>query len=60
MVDENIRRICALKRKDRCVMLPDTAREIGYFAWSFAQHFRLPTELQKSVCQLDVKEIHTL
>lgn len=57
MVDENVRRICALKRKDRCVILPDTAREIEYFAWYFAQHFRRPTWLQKSVCQQDVKEI---
>ena len=41
-------------------MLPDTAREIGYFAWYFAQNFQRPTGLQKGVCQLDVKEIHTL
>jgi hypothetical protein len=60
MVDENIRRVYALKRKDRCVVLPDTALEIGYFAWYFAHYFRRQTGLQKSVCQLDVKEIHTL
>jgi len=60
MVDENVRRICALKRNDRCVMLPDTVREIGYFAWYFVQHFQRPAGLQESVCQLNVKKIHTL
>jgi len=60
MVDENVRLTCALKRKDRCVVLPETAREIGYFAWYFAQYFRRPAGLQRSVCQLDVKEIRTL